>query len=186
MSRRHGRLSRIIATTLSFVLAGGPALSAVTPPEPPPGAAIDGDVVPGSEAAGLNTSEWQVAMEGSSTAANPRGAVQALLENPFTDLVYFYKNLNGSLGADEDDAYHVLARRCRARTTLAESCAVSDLVFDHVVFTRSARSDGFFDFDVVALTAENPVGTILPAVAAVNPFGSPNGPGPVVVIDADD
>ncbi|MEO6028754.1 MAG: alkaline phosphatase family protein, partial [Candidatus Binatia bacterium] len=42
------------------------------------------------------------------------------------------------------------------------------------------------DFDVVALTAENPVGTILPAVAAVNPFGSPNGPGPVVVIDADD
>src|SRR5215203_5506666 len=133
MSRRHVRLSRIIAAISSFALAGGPALSAVTPPEPPPGAAIDGDAVVGSEAPGLNASEWQVAMEGSSTAAHRRGAIQALLENPFTDLVYFYKNLNGSLVADEDDAYHVFARRCGMRTTLTEACAASDLVFDHVV-----------------------------------------------------
>ncbi len=118
----------------------------MTPPEPPPGNAVDGDATPGSEAAGLNASEWQAAMVGSATAAHPRGAVEALLENPFTDLVYFYKNLNGSFTADEDDAYHVYARRCRVRSTSTESCAVADLIFDHVVFTRTARNDGFFDF----------------------------------------
>ncbi len=185
MRSRHRR-SLLAVLGLSLLVASGPPLHALTPPEPPPGGAVDGDVTAGSEAAGLNASEWQVAMEGSSTAANGRGAIQALLENPFTDLVYFYKNLNGSLARDQDDAYHVFARRCRVRTTLAESCAVADLVFDHLVFTRTARSDGFFDFTVTALTAENPVGAVLPAVPPVNPFGAPNGPGPVVVVDADD
>jgi len=181
--RRHTKLA---ALTLAATIAFGPPVAALTPPEPPPGDAVDGDASAGAEAPGLNASEWRVATVGSATAANPRGAVQALLENPFTDLVYFYKNLNGSLGADEDDAYHVYARRCRVRATLAEACAPADIVFDHVVFTRTARTDGFFDFDVVSVTAESPVGTIVPSVAPVNPFGLPNGPGPVVTIDADD
>jgi predicted AlkP superfamily pyrophosphatase or phosphodiesterase len=187
--RRRPFGARVTALVLSLVLVGGPSLPAAragTPPEAPPGAALDGDVTAGAEAPGLDASEWQVAMEGSSTAAHPRGAVEALLENPFTDLVYFYKNVNGSLVADEDDAYHVFARRCRVRSTLTENCAAADVVYDHVVFTRTARSDGFFDFDVVGLTVEQPVGTIVPAVAPVNPFGAPDGPGPVVVIDADD
>lgn len=180
------RQSKLAALTLAATLAFGPPVAALAPPEPPPGAPIDGDVATGAEAPGLNASEWRAATVGSATAASPRGAVQALLENPFTDLVSFYKNLNGSLVADEDDAYHVYARRCRVRSTLVEGCALADVVFDHVVFTRSPRTDGSFDFDVVSVTVENPVGTIVPAVPPLNPFGLPNGPGPVAVIDADD
>lgn len=181
-SRRFGRAHTPLLIALS--LAG--LLHAVTPPEPPPGDAVDGDVAAGAEAPGLNAGEWHAAMVGSATAGSPRGAVQALLENPFTDFVYFYKNLNGSLAADEDDAYHVLARRCRVRATLAEDCAPADLVFDHLTFTRTAMPDGGFAYEVVSLTAENPVGTVLPSVPPVNPFGLPNGPGPVTVSDADD
>jgi hypothetical protein len=112
--------------------------------------------------------------------------VQALLENPFTEFVYFYKNLNASFTADEDDAYHVFARRCRSAGVLTEDCAEPDIVFDHLVFTRTRTTDGFYRFDVVALTAENPVGAVLGSVAPVNPFGLPNAPGPVTVLDAAD
>lgn len=176
---------RAAILVLVCLLATG-LLQAVSPPEPPPGDVVDGDVGAGAEAPGLNASEWYAAMIGSSTAASPRGALQAVLESPFTDLVYFYKNLNGSLVVDEDDAYHVLARRCRIRTTLAEDCAAADIVFDHLVFTRTAAQDGSYEYDVVALTAENPVGTVLPAVLPMNPFGLPNAPGPVSVPDAAD
>src|SRR5687767_2529129 len=160
MRRRRLRFHGIAACVLGYALIAAPAAIAIDPPEPPPGDGIDADTSAGAEAAGLNAAEWRAAMQGSSTSANPRGAVQALLENPFTDLVYFYRNLNGSLAADEDDAYHVYARRCRVRSALVEACAASDVVFDHVVFTRTARSDGFFDFDVVSVSAESPVGTI--------------------------
>src|SRR6185369_9923221 len=57
---------------------------------------------------------------------------------------------------------------------------------DHLVFTRTPSPDGTYTYDVVGLTAENPVGTVLPAVPPVNPFGLPNGPGPVTVPDAAD
>src|SRR5262245_34977365 len=117
-ARRH-RSTKIIALTLASLISGVPALYADDPAEPP-GDAVAGDLSAAAEAPGLTASEWQAAMVGSSTAANGRGAVQALLENPFTDLLYFYKNLNGSLVPDEDDAYHVFARRCRVRTTLTE------------------------------------------------------------------
>ncbi|MGH7342600.1 MAG: hypothetical protein ACREKH_19110, partial [Candidatus Rokuibacteriota bacterium] len=163
------RLSiRAAILVFACLLATG-LLQAVSPPEPPPGDVVDGDVSAGAEAPGLNESEWHAAMIGSSTAASPRGALQAVLESPFTDLVYFYKNLNGSLVVDQDDAYHVLARRCRNRTTLAEDCAAADIVFDHLVFTRTATPDGSYDYDVVGLTAENPVGTVLQSVPPVNP-----------------
>jgi predicted AlkP superfamily pyrophosphatase or phosphodiesterase len=180
---RHGFRAAVLVLVCLLVTG---LLQAVSPPEPPPGDVVDGDVSAGAEAPGLDESEWYAAMIGSSTAASPRGALQAVLENPFTDLVYFYKNLNGSLVVDQDDAYHVLARRCRIRTTLAEDCAAADIVFDHLVFTRTARPDGTYAFDVVGLTAENPVGTVLPSVPPVNPFGLPNGPGPVTVADAAD
>jgi predicted AlkP superfamily pyrophosphatase or phosphodiesterase len=176
---------RAVTLVVVCLLAVG-LLQAVSPPEPPPGDVVDGDVSAGAEPAGLDESEWYAAMIGSSTAASSRGALQAVLENPFTDLVYFYKNLNGSLTVDQDDAYHVLARRCRNRATLAEDCAASDIVFDHLVFTRTPSPDGTYTYDVVGLTAENPVGTVLPAVPPVNPFGLPNGPGAVTVPDAAD
>jgi predicted AlkP superfamily pyrophosphatase or phosphodiesterase len=174
------------AWVLAYALTASPAAIAIDAPEPPPGDAVDGDVSTGSEAAGLNASEWEAAMTGSSTSANPRGAVEALLENPFTDLVYFYKNLNGSLEADEDDAYHVFARRCSASGVLTEDCDDADVVFDHLVFTRTAATDGSYTFDVVSLTPERPVGTVLGSVVPVNPFGQPSAPGPVTVIDAND
>jgi predicted AlkP superfamily pyrophosphatase or phosphodiesterase len=178
--------SRAAVLVIVCLLATG-LLQAVAPPEPPPGDVVDGDVSAGAEAPGLNESEWYAAMVGSSTAASPRGALQAVLENSFTDMVYFYKNLNGSLVVDQDDAYHVFARRCANRAMLAENPAcASNIVFDHLVFTRTAASDGTYTYDVVGLTAENPVGTVLPLVPPVNPFGLPNGPGPVTVADAAD
>lgn len=177
--------AKAVALALVYTLVLGPALYAVDPPEPPAGMGIDGDVVAGAEPPGLDASEWYAAMVGSSTAGTPRGAVEALLDNPFTNLVYFYKNLNGSLAADEDDAYHVFARRCAVRTTLTENCASADIVFDHLVFTRTATSDGFYAYDIVSLTAEKPVGTVV-ATPPVNPFGSPNGPGTVTVPDTSD
>src|SRR6185295_5146742 len=45
--------------------------------------------------------------------------------------------------------------------------------------------DGFYSYDVLSLTVENPVGTIV-ATPPVNPFGAPNGPGTVTVPDASD
>ena len=186
---RHLRRYRFTRTTTFFLiclLVAAPVAPAVNPPEPPPGDAVDGDVSAGAEAAGLNASEWLAAMGGSTTAANPRGAVQALLENPFTDLVYFYKNVNGSLEVDEDDAYHVIARRCRLGSVLAEDCDEADIVFDHLVFTRTPTADGSYQYDVVSLTAENPVGNVLGSVTPVNPFGAPNAPGPVTLFDAAD
>ena len=116
-------------------------------------------------------------MRGSETAGTGDGGLQALLESANVDLVAFYKNLNDSLAADEDDAYHVFARRCGSRGVLTEDCDPAEIVFDHLVFTRTATSDGGFAFDVVALTAENPVGTAL-ELAPVNPFGEPSAPDP--------
>jgi predicted AlkP superfamily pyrophosphatase or phosphodiesterase len=124
-------------------------------------------------------------MVGSSTAPVERGAVQAILDNPRTDWIHFYKNLNRSLVADEDDAFHVYARRCGVRTTLTEDCDPEDVVFDHVVFTRTATTAGGFTYEVTNVTAERPVGTDA-GIAGVNPFGAPHVPGPVVVADADD
>ena len=183
--RTRSPRTRAIAVALTVTLVLGPPALAVAPPEPPPGTAVDGDATPGAEPPGLNAGEWQAAMLGSTTAAAPRGVLQAILENPRTDLVAFYKNLNGSLGADEDDAYHVLARRCGSRAVLVEDCDSGEVVFDHLVFTRTASPDGGYVYDVLALTAESPVGTVLP-VTPLNPFGDPAGPGPVAVADADD
>jgi hypothetical protein len=91
----------------------------------------------------------------------------------------------GSLAADQDDAYHVFARRCGSRGVLTEDCDASEIVFDHLVYVRSATSDGGFAFSVVALTVERPVGNEL-AIAPENPFGAPSGPGPVAVPDRGD
>ena len=85
--RRRQPFFRATAWVLAYALAVAPAAIAIDPPEPPPGDAVDGDVSAGAEAPGLNASEWYAAMTGSSTSANGRGAVQALLENPFTDLL---------------------------------------------------------------------------------------------------
>ncbi len=153
--------------------------SAQTPPELPGG----GDVVSGAEAPGVDAVEWEALMRGSETAGTGKGGLQTLLESANVDLVAFYKNLNRSLAVDEDDAYHVFARRCPG--ALAENCGAAEIVFDHLVFTRTATSDGGFAFEVVGLSTENPVGTAL-AVAPVNPFGAPSFPGPVALADRDD
>jgi predicted AlkP superfamily pyrophosphatase or phosphodiesterase len=181
----RSRHARILALILVWSLGTGPVLFAMDPPEAPPGPLVDGDVTAGAEPPGLNAGEWQAAMLGSTTAAAPRGAVQAILENPRTDMILFYKNLNESLSADEDDAYHVYARRCGERATLVEDCAPADVVFDHLTFVRTATSDGRYVYDLLDLTTEQPVGTIA-AIAPVNPFGAPNGPGAVTVADPND
>ena len=176
MSLRVTAVGALGAALLAFVPA-----SAQTPPEGPAG----GDAVPGAEPAGVDAVEWEALSRGSETAGDGAGGLQALLESANLDLVAFYKNLNRSLAADEDDAYHVFARRCASRGVLTEDCDPAEIVFDHVVFTRAATSDGGFAYAVVALTVEQPVGNPL-AIAAANPFGAPSGPGAVAVPDRED
>jgi predicted AlkP superfamily pyrophosphatase or phosphodiesterase len=171
---------RLLSFFLVLLLIPTTAPRAATPPEPP--TAASGDAIAGAEPAGLNAGEWAVAVQGSSTDATPKGALQALLEKNSVDLVAFYKNLDESVAANADDAYHVLARRPRD----INDDSVPDLVIDHLVYTRTATPDGRFNFHVVSLTAENPVGTALPGVTPLNPLGLPNGPGPVTVADQDD
>jgi predicted AlkP superfamily pyrophosphatase or phosphodiesterase len=167
---------------LTIALAAGfAAASAQTPPEGPGG----GDVALGAEAPGVDAVEWEALTRGSETAAAGNGGLQALLESANVDLVAFYQNLNQSLAVDEDDAYHVYARRCGSRSVLTEDCDPAEIVFDHLVFARTATSDGGFAFEVLALTAEYPVGTVL-ALPPVNPFGEPLAPGPVSSADRED
>ena len=143
----------------------------MTPPEPPPGAAVDGDVDRGGGSRGAERERVAGGDGGIVDRRQPRGAVQALLENPFTDLVYFYKNLNGSLTRRRGRRVPRLSRAAAASARRSPRAAPPPTsIFDHVVFTRTARSDGFFDFDVVALTAENPVGTIVPGGDAGEPL----------------
>lgn len=175
-------LRAFAAACSTFVaLALALAVSAQTPPE----GAGGGDVALGAEAPGVDAVEWETLVRGSETAGTGDGGLQALLESPNVDLVAFYKNLNQSLSADEDDAYHVYARRCGSRGVLTEDCEPAEIVVDHLVFTRSATSDGGFAFDVVALATEYPVGSTL-ALPPVNPFGEPSAPGPVTTADRDD
>jgi hypothetical protein len=122
-------------------------------------------------------------MVGSATAANPRGAVEALLENPFTDLVYFYKNLNGSFTADEDDAYHVYSRRCRVRSTSTESCAVADLIF-----VTWSSPDGAGDGSSTSPSGAHggEPGRDIAGGRAGESLRRAQRTGPVTVVDADD
>jgi len=108
--------ARVAAVALIAALVPLAPAAAQTPPEAPAG----GDVVLGAEPAGIDAVEWEALVRGSDTAGTGTGALQALLESPNVDLVAFYKNLNRSLAADQDDAYHVFARRCGSRGVLTE------------------------------------------------------------------
>ena len=167
---------------VAALLLLAPSLPSPAPPSPPD--AASGDVVAGAEPAGVDATEWEALVRGSATAQQ-KGGLDALLESPNVDQVVLYKNLNRSTAVDEDDAYHLFARRCGIRTTLVEDCADADVVYDHVVFQRHPTTDGRYAYEILAVTAERPVGTAL-AIPGVNPLGAPHGPGPVSVADRDD